>query len=143
MNYKQGYFTPAHPEKYKGQKNNIIYRSSWEKRFFVFLDSNPSVISWSSEEIVINYICGTDKKIHRYFPDVLAEIMDKNGVIRKYLIEIKPRKETIPPRKNSKNYLNESLTFIKNSSKWNYAREYCKSRNMIFMILTEKDLGIV
>lgn len=142
MNYKQGYFTPAHPEKYKGRVNAIIYRSGWELRFMKWCDSTPSVIEWSSEELVINYIFSYDRTPHRYFPDFKIKIIDKNGVIKTYIVEVKPLAQTKPPRKNSKNYLNESLTFIKNNDKWRYAREYCESRGYIFMVLTEKSLGI-
>ena len=28
--FKQGYYTPLYPEKYKTNKNQIIWRSSWE-----------------------------------------------------------------------------------------------------------------
>lgn len=142
MNYKQGLFTPTHPEKYKGRVDSIIYRSGWEKRFQHWADSNQSVIEWSSEEIVIPYICGTDGKKHNYYPDFLMKIVDKNGVIKTYLVEIKPLNQCNPPRKNSKRYLNEALTYIKNSAKWKYARVYAEARGWEFIVLTEKDLGI-
>ena len=51
----QGIFKPLNPQKYKGNVNNIIYRSSWEKRFMIYCDKNRSVLEWGSEEIAISY----------------------------------------------------------------------------------------
>ena len=34
----KGIFKPLNKAKYKGQVNNIVYRSSWEKRFMVYCD---------------------------------------------------------------------------------------------------------
>jgi hypothetical protein len=48
--YIQGYYTPKNPAKYVGDKSTIYYRSSWEKKFMVWADSNPNVIHWNSEE---------------------------------------------------------------------------------------------
>lgn len=142
--YNQGMFTPKHPEKYEGNPLLICYRSSWEKKLFIWCDTNPAIIKWSSEEIVINYRCKTDNRIHRYFIDVKIQVKDaKTNLLKTYLIEVKPLSQTKPPRKNSKRYLKESLTFIKNQSKWQAAEEYCKDRNWTFVILTEKELGIV
>lgn len=142
MNYKQGLFTPAHPEKYKGRVNAIIYRSGWEKRCMMFFDQNPSVLEWSSEEIIISYICGTDNRKHNYYPDFLIKVLDKTGVVKTYLLEIKPESQCKTPRKNSKHYLNEALTYIKNQSKWKYAKAYAEARKWEFLVLTEKMLGI-
>ena len=64
----KGKYAPQNPEKYKGNAKNIIYRSMWELRFMKYCDSNPSILEWSSEEIVIPYR-SLDNKIHRYYPD--------------------------------------------------------------------------
>ena len=108
----------------------------------MFFDQNPSVLEWSSEETIISYICGTDNKQHRYFPDFLIKVLDKHGTIKTYLLEIKPESQCKTPRKNSKHYLNEALTYIKNQSKWKYARAYAEARGWEFLVLTEKNLGI-
>ena len=34
----KGLFKPLNPQKYKGNHKNIIYRSSWEKRFMGYCD---------------------------------------------------------------------------------------------------------
>ena len=48
-------FKPTKPRKYKGDINNIICRSSWEKRFCSWCDLNESIIEWGSEEFWIPY----------------------------------------------------------------------------------------
>ena len=77
MSYK-GKFTPQHPEKYKGDATNIIYRSSWEVRVMKYLDNNPAIIWWGSEELHIPYYNPVDKKMHRYFPDFIAKVKRKD-----------------------------------------------------------------
>ena len=50
--YKQGIYPIRHPEKYKGDYNKIVYRSSWELRVFKYLDDNPNVIKlWEEHGI--------------------------------------------------------------------------------------------
>lgn len=129
--------------KYVGNVHNIVYRSSWEKRFFEWCDLNPAVVAWHSEETVIPYVCETDNKMHRYFLDVKLKIQDVNGKVETFLIEIKPYAQTLPPKypgRQTKRYLSEVETFVKNQSKWKAARTYAEQRNMKFMVLTEKDL---
>ena len=108
-------------------------------------DSNPSVIRWDSEETVIPYRCGTDKKIHRYFLDFRIMVKNKDGVEKIYLVEIKPDAQTKPPvfpGKQTKRYLTESMTYIKNQSKWQAATNYARERGWEFIILTEHHLGL-
>lgn len=143
-NYK-GKFSPQNPKKYKGNPTNICFRSLWERKFMIFCDINPSVLEWSSEEIIIPYFNPLDQKFHRYFVDFWLKIKKKNGDIEIKLIEIKPFKETSKPtieegKKLNKSKLLELQTWIINSNKWTAAKEYCKQRNWDFQILTEKDL---
>lgn len=143
--YHQGRYTPQNPQKYRGDVNNIIFRSSWERKFFTWCDVNSSVLEWSSEEIVIPYICQTDNKPHRYFLDAHVKIKDSKGNIFTYLVEIKPFSQTQPPKfpgKQTKRYLAEAETFIKNQSKWDAAKKFAERNGVKFIILTEKDLGI-
>lgn len=137
-----GKYIPENPQKYRGNVDNIIYRSSWEKKFLKYLDHNKSILEYSSEEIVVPYISPLDNKIHRYFVDFWIKVKDKEGVIKEYLIEIKPYKETIKPKKKklTPNFIKEVYTYAKNQSKWKAASEYCKQKNWQFLILTEKDL---
>jgi hypothetical protein len=141
--YKQGFFIPMNPEKYAGDISNIVYRSSWELRTFQWADLNNSVIQWSSEETIIPFVCQTDNRLHRYFVDMKIKIKGIDGTIKDYVVEIKPYAQTMPPKfpgKQTKRYLQEVETFIKNQSKWKAAKEYAKERNMQFVILTEKEL---
>lgn len=148
MKYYQGKFTPKTPAKYSGDASQIIYRSSWELKFFIWCDSNPQIIRWCSEEIVIPYQCPTDNKMHRYFPDALITVKsNKDGLdeIKTYLVEIKPKRQTIEPKMRkhkSKQYLTEVLTWGKNSAKWAAAKQYCAQRGYEFIIITEDHLGI-
>lgn len=143
--YFQGKYTPKFPEKYDGDPTQVFYRSSWELKFFNWCDANPSVVKWSSEEIIIPYRCPTDNRIHRYFPDALIRVRDKQGKLKTYLVEIKPDVQTRPPeqpKRKTKRFITEVMTWGKNSAKWEAARAYCKDRGYEFIILTEKELGI-
>ena len=84
-------------KKYKGDISDVIYRSSWELKFMRWCDSNPSVLEWGSETVIIPYRSPMDNNIHRYFVDFYIKIQDKDKKILKYLIEIKPEKFTKPP----------------------------------------------
>lgn len=143
--YHQGIYKPINPEKYLGDPTKIIFRSSWERKFMVWCDKNPAIIGWSSEETVVPYICATDNRPHRYFLDFKIKVKSKDGSVKTYLVEVKPLAQTQPPKyngKQTKRYLNESMTFIKNQSKWKYAEKYCKDRGWFFRIITEKDLNV-
>lgn len=143
--YIQGIFKPKNPEKYVGDVTNIVYRSSWEFKFMNFADETPQVLKWCSEEIVINYFSEVDQKPHRYFPDFVMMVRNNQGEIKKYMVEIKPEAQTVPPKKRArvtKNYLNEVATYSVNTSKWKAAEEWCKKNNMEFIIMTERHLKI-
>lgn len=138
-------YSPLHPDKYSGDPSNIIMRSSWETKFARWCDVNPSVIKWKSEETIIPYICPTDNKVHRYFVDFQVQIRNKNGCLKTYLIEIKPESQTIPPvppKRKTKRFIQEVMTYGKNQAKWKAATEYAKDRGWEFMIFTERHLGI-
>ena len=87
-----GKFRPKNISKYKGNSTEIFYRSGWELRFMSYLDKTPSVLKWSSEEIVVPYKSPIDKRIHRYFPDFWIKIKKENGLTECVLIEVKPKK---------------------------------------------------
>jgi hypothetical protein len=144
MFYK-GKFKPKNPQKYDGDPTNIIYRSSWELRFMVWADEKPNVLKWRSEETIIPYLSPIDNKFHRYFVDFQIQIRNKDGMLRTYLIEIKPEAQTKPPvpqKKVTKKYLEEVMTWGKNDAKWKAADSYAKDRGWQFLILNEKHLGI-
>lgn len=142
----KGKYSPVNPQKYKGNPTNIIYRSSWELRLMKVFDLREDIIQWSSEEIFIHYKTPIDRKIHRYFPDFIVTARKKDGSIVKYMIEVKPDKQTRPPKvqpSKTPKYINEVMTWATNKSKWEAAEAYCKVNGMQFVILTEKNAGFV
>jgi len=141
----KGRYRVSNPFKYKGNLYEVIYRSSWELKFMKWCDTSPSVLEWGSETIVIPYKSPVDNKVHRYYVDFYIKVRDKNGNITKYLIEIKPEKFTKPPdrpKKQTKKFIDEVFLYGTNQAKWKAAEEFCIERNMKFMVLTEKDLGV-
>ena len=140
----KGRFKPKNPQKYKGDPNKIIYRSTWEVKVMNYLDENPNVIWWGSEELPIPYISPVDKKRHRYFPDFIAKMRKADGTVMTYVIEVKPEKQTQPPtqKRKTKTFLQETITYEVNKAKWYAAEEFCKDHGWQFQILTERHLGI-
>ena len=140
----KGKYRPKNPQKYKGDPNNIIYRSTWEIKVMNYLDENPNVIWWGSEELPIPYISPVDKKKHRYFPDFIAKMRKADGTVMTYVIEVKPEKQTQPPtqKRKTKTFLQEAITYEVNKAKWYAAEEFCKDHGWQFQILTERHLGI-
>ena len=142
--YHQGKYRPQNPSKYIGNVDNIMYRSSWEHILFKFLDSNPSVVKWASEELVLLYVSPIDGQQHRYFLDALAMVRQKDGSIKKFIIEVKPSKETrvpVPSKMKSMERLQEEIkTYSINQAKWKVAKEYAIKTGSEFLILTENEL---
>jgi len=143
-------FTPRNPAKYKGDPTAIIARSSWERHLFIYCDTNKNIIQWSSEEVVIPYLDPTSKnldgslKARRYFPDLWMRVKDANGNVKEYILEIKPKYQTVAPeRKRGKSrvaLIEEALTYAKNKAKWEAAEIYCSRRNITFKIATEENI---
>ena len=137
-------FKPSHPKKYKGAPTNIICRSSWERRFCNWCDLNESILEWGSEEFWIPYRA-PDGKVRRYFPDFIIKVKENNGDVKTYVIEVKPKKQTRPPKKKknvTKSYLYECKTYAVNQAKWKAANEWCADRRIEFKIITERELGL-
>jgi len=142
--YKQGYYKPKNPEKYKGDIKNIIFRSGLELKWYAYFDNQPAFIEWCCEEIIVPYRSPIDdNKFHRYYVDVWVKYITKNGIEKELLIEIKPLEQTkIPkiPKYKGKSYYYNVKQYIVNESKWNSAFEYAKKNDMVFMLLTEKGM---
>lgn len=141
----KGRYRVSNPFKYKGDLQEVVYRSGWELKFMRWCDINPSVLEWGSETVVIPYRSPVDNKVHRYFVDFYIKVKDKNNKVQKYLIEIKPEKFTKPPeipKKKTRKFIDEVFQYGVNQAKWKSADEFCKDRNIQFLVLTEKDLGI-
>jgi hypothetical protein len=143
--YNQGKFHPQNPQKYKGNVNNIIYRSSWELKFMQWCDRNENILEYGSEEFWIPYISPVDNRVHRYFPDFIIKVKENSGNTKNYVVEVKPQRQTVPPKQKSrvtKSYLYEAQTYAVNQAKWKAAEEWCADRLLNFMVITEKELGI-
>jgi hypothetical protein len=112
--------------------------------FSQWLDANPSVMEWSSESHVVRYYDPVQMKNRRYYPDFYMKVATRDGGFRKYLVEVKPYRETLPPRKtkrqSKKTQLYQESTYLTNRAKWEAAEKYCKKMGLEWKVLTEKEL---
>lgn len=95
-------------------KKEFYYRSSWEKMYMQYLENKLNA-SYNYECLKIPYYYNNNKRW--YVPDFFVD-----GAI---IQEIKPQ------------YL---INKERNVAKFSAAREYCKQNNMVFEVLTEKEL---
>jgi len=145
MHTLKGKFIPRNISKYRGDYQRIIYRSSWELKFMKYCDLNKNILEWGSEEIVIPYRSPLDGRVHRYFVDFYIKVKDINNKIQKYLVEVKPKKQTKEPRvqkRMTKSYIREVTEYAKNQAKWSAAKEFCDDRNYKFILITEDELKV-
>lgn len=161
---KQGYYKAVNKDKYVGDDNLIIYRSSWEYAFCKYLDMSPSVIRWSSEPIAIPYYDRVSKleeckklgldpnnpanwQIKNYNTDFWYEL-DLGDKIEKRFIEIKPSyklKKPIPPPKDSplkvqRIFNNSAKEYLINEAKFAALKFWAEKNNSKFYIYTEDTL---
>ena len=137
--FVQGYFPINECKKYLGT-GPIIYRSAWEKKFCLYCERNPAILSWSSEPVSIKYFSLVDHKYHTYYPDYLVKLTDGKII----LAEVKPKaqlqKPQEPKRKTQKaleSYKWSYNTWLTNVSKSNAAKEYAAVRGWDFIFVTE------
>ena len=138
--YRQGVFIPKNQDKFIGTK--AIYRSGLELKFFRFCDNNQNVLTWGSENVIVPYVSPLDWKVHRYFVDNYVVIKEGES-IKKYLIEIKPYKQTKIPKtkyKKKSHLIYEQKAYVINTAKWEAAKRFCHKKGYEFLILTEKDI---
>lgn len=142
--YVSGKYKVKNPQKYIGDVSQVIYRSSWERKFCIFCDSSEKVLRWSSEPFEIKYCSPIDKKIHEYFVDFYCKIEQSNGMIEEYIIEVKPKaqlKRPEPPKKQTlksvKVYNEQVKTFLINTAKFAAAKAYAAKRGFKFLVVTE------
>ena len=143
MSYK-GIYKPSNPKKYIGNPNMIVYRSLWERKLMRYCDTNSNVVKWASEEIVIPYYNPVKKRMAKYYPDFYMEVINKEEKREKILIEVKPLKETMPPKykRRTKNVLIAEAMYSQNQAKWAAAQDLCLDQGWTFKIMTEKELGV-
>ena len=146
--YKRGKYTPVNTEKYVG-KHIPTYRSSWELRVCNFFDMTSVVLEWASEPVAIQY---TYRSVNGqpvwglYIPDYYVKMKTQTG-IKSFLVEVKPHKQCIPPVPPKTNrasslekYRSAQVLYVKNQSKWEYAKRFCVIHGMEFKVITEKDI---
>ena len=114
--YKNGTFRSKKNSRY------IRYRSSYEYKFFLDLEDNPSVIKYITEPFATSYI-NADGFKKTYIPDVLV-LYDNGDLI---IWEIKPAHAT-----KSYNVAAKSKAIIKAIQ--------ATGKNIEFRIATEKDI---
>ncbi len=141
--WRQGRYTLRNPKKYKGDPNNIIYRSSWELKANEFLDGNPNILEWGSETIAIPYVKPTTGRVHHYYPDYYVMYKNRQGQVIKELWEVKPETQTRQPKRRGKPkryQINEAITWEVNKAKWAAATQFCNKYGLKFKIITERDM---
>lgn len=132
--YSQGYINPSTCKKLFPQlrQESIIYRSSYEKKFIMWLENEKRVKYWGSECFSIPYRM-VDGKMHNYYPDYFVEMEDGEC----WVVEIKPYSQTQKP-------INENCwgyrEYVKNMCKWKATQEFCKSKGYKFRIFTERTI---
>lgn len=145
--YLQGKFKPNNPKKYAGDPKNIVYRSSWELKFMMDIDKDPSIFEWGSEEMAIGYFDPVTKKFKRYFPDFVYKKKTKQGLTEVYMAEIKPNSQTKVPNgsktKSTRKMITEAAAYVRNQAKWEAATKFCEKKGWKFVVLDEYNLGIV
>ena len=141
--YNQGFYNPKNPDKYI-KNSKIIYRSGLELKLFRWADNNPNVLEWSAEPFSITYFDTVLKRERQYHLDAYVKIKEGDK-IKKYLIEVKPWKQTQEPKstkgKKKSNLLYEQVTWRNNCDKWECSKEFAKKHGMEFIIITEKELN--
>ena len=142
----KGNYSPRNPNKYKGDPQGIVYRSSWERTFCKWCDMREDVVQWASEEMCIQYKDPVQKKVRRYFPDFIIKVRESDGLIVTKMIEIKPHKEVVGPERNpkrkTKSWLYAVQMYVNNQAKWEAARKFCEKQGWQFVIITEYELGL-
>ena len=86
----------------------------------VYCDKNDNILEWASEEIARPYRSPVDNRVHRYFPDFYMKVKERGGKIKRYVIEVKPAKQTKPPvkpKRQTKGSIREAYEYAKKSSK--------------------------
>jgi len=153
----KGSFRPKNKDKYRGNSENITYRSGWELSCMMKFDNNPNVLEWSSETVVVPYRSEVDrlieqrtgrrKIVHKYFIDFYVKLKQKDGKTVQKLIEVKPYGETIEPdrkrykgRNAAQRYATDVKKWLINKAKWTAAKTFAANRGMDFEIYTEKKI---
>jgi hypothetical protein len=146
--YKQGYYSVINKDKYIGFTAAPIFRSSLELELFRILDTNSVVVRWTSEsdQTIIKYrnpFFGKKRgkrvttEWFTYHPDAYVELRD-GSCIRKYVVEVKPESKMQKPVASDD--IRTKIEYIIVKAKEEAAKEWCKARDMEYIIVTEKSI---
>lgn len=161
----QGYYKVSNKEKYLGNPELIIYRSSWEFSFCKWCDFSPSIIRWSSEPIRIPYYDRTSKLgeceklgldpnnpknwITKFYnTDFWIEVKKADGEIERWFIEIKPKMKLSKPKppkdgaplKDKKRFNMMAKEYLINEAKFAALRAWAEKNGAKFYVFTELEL---
>jgi len=150
---KQGWYKILNQEKFikpidehmKSFKDgHVNYKSSLELKAIRYCDYNKHIVKWSLEPFNVKYLKPTDGKVHRYYIDFFIEFSTGD----KFLVEVKSKGETVPPKKPKKatdksimRYQKAIQTYAVNCAKWEAAKKFAQERGLRFVILTEEELN--
>lgn len=162
---KQGYYNVKNVDKYIGDPNQVIYRSSWEFAFCKYCDASPSVIRWSSEPIKIPYYDRVSKleecqklgldpnnpanwEVKNYNTDFWFQLDRGDGNTEKIFVEIKPSyklKKPIPPLKDAplkehRKFNKAAKEYLINEAKFAALKEWAERNGSKFYVFTEQTL---
>lgn len=129
-------FTPAHPEKYKGDLP-IELKSLWELDFAKYCDNHPDVMQWTYEPTKIPYHDPLTNRQKIYIPDFLVTFITRGRSAVTKLIEIKPQHEAVTEQARNKK---DALLTLKNDAKWKAAMAWAMRRGIDFVVMTEAEM---
>jgi len=141
--FKQGIYKPVNGNKLLSKKP-IIYRSGLELSVMLVLDKSSIVKKWGSEHTIIPYYKSVEKRYARYFMDFTV-IVEINGKLETWLLEVKPEKQCKAPSSNTGNKKRSTVIYEQqmwsiNQDKWEAAKNYADKKGYIFKLLTEKNI---
>ena len=156
---RKGFYHLVNPGKYMFEgTTEVEYKSGWERDFFPVCDGNERVVRWGYEPFEIPYSSPALMKQSLYRPDVYLEMLNEDGNIEKWLIEIKPVAYSIvptPPRplppgcqdqkkmasyqKRLAAYQRKCLDVATNFAKWEAAEAWCRRHQVNWMIFNEEN----
>jgi hypothetical protein len=143
--YKQGYYNLVNLAKYIGDPNKIIFRSSWERKFAVYCDSNDRIVAWSSEPLQIPYMHPIEREIKPYNVDFYVKLQLGENLYRDFLVEVTPSRQLKQPikptgrvtEKRMTAYTEQMKAYLINVAKFNAAQQYATSKGWEFIVVTE------
>ena len=146
--YTSGLYNVKNREKYIGDADAVVCRSSWEYRFCSYCDNNEDIVKWSSEHesLCVDYYSPIDKKMHKYWVDFYVKVRRVDR-FEEWMLEVKPQREYHQERKpvlegnvtgkKLATYNRELKTWIINQAKFKAAKDFAEKRGIKFGVVDE------